>query len=292
MKDTALHTKKPSNFVFEADGVMLNMMHGDIFTPNYYPRRKHSAHSDFHTHSLYEMFFVVDGVLTVHFDDEDVKVEKNTVLFLAPDVRHYTVIDPDDGASRYTFHFAYQAKRKTRTTNALSYLFSFPKYFKMSIDAFESMQLELYSRALAEREEALAGCYLLSFLLSKGISLGKGESSEQIMLAGDTEAGRLYKIESLCSSLYAEAFPLSLLAEELHLSERQIERIIKRHYGMGFHALITSYRMREAKGLLLKGASVSEVAEAVGYSSSSAFHRAFRLHFGMTPNEYMRENIK
>jgi len=46
--------------------------------------------------------------------------------------------------------------------------------------------------------------------------------------------------------------------------------------------------MREALPLLAAGRSVSQVASAVGYDTSSAFVAAFRRETGTTPGAYFR----
>ncbi len=288
MKDINLTVKKNANFIFETDGVLLNIMANDVSTVGYYPRRKHPLYNDFHTHLYYELFFVVDGALNVYFEDEVVQLSKNTVLIIRPETPHHTKIDDEDGASRYTFDFVFHTKKKTETANTLCDFFSFPKYLMLKIDDFCHAQLDFFVRALSECEQTMAGCHFLSFLLGASKLLDK-EMAEKPSLFNDTEANRLYKIERLCSAFYAEEFPLSLLAEELHLSERQVERIIKKHFGYGFHALITSYRMRAAELLLLRGTPVGEISEAVGYGSPSAFHRAFRNTYGCSPNEYLKK---
>ena len=289
MKDINLTIKKNANFIFETDGVLLNIMANEITTTGgYYTRRKHSLYNDFHTHSYYELFFVVDGTLNVYFEDEVVQLQKNTVLLINPEIAHHTKIDAEDGASRYTFDFVFQAKKKTQTANTLCEFFTFDKYLLLKIDDFCRVQLDFFAQALSQSEPTMAGCHFLTFLLGASKLLNK-EEADKPSLFNDTEANRLYKIERLCSAFYADEFPLSLLAEELHLSERQVERIIKKHYGYGFHALITSYRMRQAERLLLLGIPVGEISEATGCGSPSAFHRAFRNTFGCSPNEHLKK---
>ena len=288
MRDNVLNIKKNSNIIFEADGVFLNMMSGDVSTLGYYPRRKRPAHNNFHTHSWYEIFYVLDGSLTIHFKDESVRVEKNSVIFVPPLVPHYMEIDEKEGASRYSFDFSITKRKKTRTSQALEILLSFEKYLKLSLNSYCRTQLNFFAHALSDEDEVVAGCHFLSFLLSVSkVANAKNEQAKPVL--NDTETTRLYKIERLCSSLYAQEFPLSMLADELHLSERQVERIIKKHYGCGFHALITSYRMHDAQLLLIEGTAIGAVAEAVGYSSTSSFHRAFRNTFGMSPNEFLQQ---
>lgn len=45
---------------------------------------------------------------------------------------------------------------------------------------------------------------------------------------------------------------------------------------------------RAAELLLVTGATVTEVAGAVGYGHASAFIKAFRIHHGLTPTELRR----
>jgi AraC-like DNA-binding protein len=77
------------------------------------------------------------------------------------------------------------------------------------------------------------------------------------------------------------------LAAKLHLSRRQLNRILKATYGMGFREKLLRNRMDQAKWLLRHtDKTVSAIAVEVGYSHDSAFREAFRREFGLTPQEY------
>jgi AraC-like DNA-binding protein len=57
-------------------------------------------------------------------------------------------------------------------------------------------------------------------------------------------------------------------------------------------AYLTSWRMHLAAGrLLVEGARVAEVALAVGYESETAFAKAFRRAFGVSPSLYRRDGV-
>ncbi|MEM8598765.1 MAG: ATP-binding protein [Bacteroidota bacterium] len=82
-------------------------------------------------------------------------------------------------------------------------------------------------------------------------------------------------------------FTTNRLAEALALSRRQLQRKLSALTGDSPGSLIREARLNRAATLLAAGElSVKEVAAAVGFRSTSAFSRAFRDRFGVTPSTY------
>jgi AraC-like DNA-binding protein len=51
---------------------------------------------------------------------------------------------------------------------------------------------------------------------------------------------------------------------------------------------IRNYRLKHAAWLLInKKITIAEVAYAVGFSSQGYFSNAFKIHYGMSPTEYV-----
>ncbi|MGW9351269.1 helix-turn-helix domain-containing protein [Nocardiopsis flavescens] len=77
------------------------------------------------------------------------------------------------------------------------------------------------------------------------------------------------------------------LAASVHSSARTIERAFLAQTGMTLRQWRIRNRM-EAAGILLRSHTLLDaVARRVGYTSTSAFRRVFKGHFGMTPGEYI-----
>jgi AraC-like DNA-binding protein len=85
---------------------------------------------------------------------------------------------------------------------------------------------------------------------------------------------------------------LSGLASRLNESSHHVSQVINEKMNGSFFEILASYRIHEAKKLLVeKGHStptIEEVAEQVGYNSKSAFNKAFKKLTGSTPSEYRR----
>lgn len=86
-----------------------------------------------------------------------------------------------------------------------------------------------------------------------------------------------FLIHEFFTKRYAEDVHLFELAEMLHLSERQTERIVLQYTGKTFHENLTDTRISMAKRLLATTAmSATEVAQYVGYRSYAGFWKAMR----------------
>lgn len=81
------------------------------------------------------------------------------------------------------------------------------------------------------------------------------------------------------------------LAQLLHLSTRQLSRVLQRDYGMSFRQKRTGARMDYA-GFLLRTTeqSISQICTSIGYQSEAVFYRNFKEHFGTPPLQYRKQN--
>jgi len=83
---------------------------------------------------------------------------------------------------------------------------------------------------------------------------------------------------------------LSVIAQQLEMSEPGFSRFFKRNTGHGFIDLMRKFRVRRACRLLLHTErSVADICFEVGYANLSNFNRHFRIEMNQTPSEYRRE---
>lgn len=92
-------------------------------------------------------------------------------------------------------------------------------------------------------------------------------------------------IESHCG----DAIDVSALASMASISPFHFHRVFSSHVGEPVLAYIRRLRLEKAAWrLLFLDDSVTDVSVLAGYSSSAAFTRAFRAHFGTTPRKFVR----
>ena len=81
---------------------------------------------------------------------------------------------------------------------------------------------------------------------------------------------------------------IDLVAEEVGISTRQLERLFKRYFNITPHAYMKTLRLERARCLLQQTQmSVTSVAIACGFSGQSAFSKRYKLHFGIFPTAEM-----
>ncbi len=106
--------------------------------------------------------------------------------------------------------------------------------------------------------------------------------------AGDSRAVR--EVVGYCSEHFAEELSLEILEAELHLSKYYISHLFSGKLGIRFNDYINSLRISHACRLLRReDMQITEIAEAVGFSTLRTFNRAFAKFRGMTPSEFRRD---
>jgi AraC-like DNA-binding protein len=97
-------------------------------------------------------------------------------------------------------------------------------------------------------------------------------------------AGRLERARQMIEDSHGEP-TLDELARASALSKFHLLRLFKAAFGCTPSAYVGRKRMHRARRLLrATPMTVAAIGEALGYESASAFIRAFRRHFGVTPS--------
>lgn len=97
------------------------------------------------------------------------------------------------------------------------------------------------------------------------------------------------KLFNLIEEKYGDSeFRVEQMSDVLGMSRILLYRKIRSIFGMSPSDLLRSFRLQKAVKLLAeRQLNVSEVAYAVGFSSSAYFAKCFKSIYGMTPTEYM-----
>ncbi len=101
---------------------------------------------------------------------------------------------------------------------------------------------------------------------------------------------RLVKLDFLINTKFMTGLNNKQVASELFISERQLARLVREHYGSTLHALIVNKRVEAAATLLEKtDYSVESISLLVGFKSKTAFYNDFYKIYGYTPTEYRQK---
>lgn len=89
---------------------------------------------------------------------------------------------------------------------------------------------------------------------------------------------------------FRERISIETLAQQVHLSPRQLHRKFIETFGVGPQAFILKLRIQSACEMLQNpNEQISEVGAGLGFCDQSAFTQAFHKHIGLTPRQYQMQ---
>ena len=100
-------------------------------------------------------------------------------------------------------------------------------------------------------------------------------------------------IQTISKHLSDTSFGVEILADEVSMSRRNLERKLTSLTGESPVEIIKRIRLTRASKLILqKSGNISEIALEVGFSNPAYFSKCFREQFGITPFEYIQNHPK
>ena len=241
---------------------------------------------EIHRHSTYEIFFVVDGALSI-VTENDTLVCRRSVAMIPPFVNHYTVPDGLNGHCMY-----FTLERLSRSDGGIFDLVNNAikdKVTVLPITDDEQFYVTHMAQAISGKLPRDSTEHFIPLLFGE---LFRRLLPENTPLGEKTQKSGKYinAIYTYICAHYCENITLSDIASELYLCEKQISRIIRKEYGCSLSEIVNRQRLAAAS-MLLKYTTmpISEVAANVGYGYENYFFTLFRKTYGMTPLKY-REN--
>ena len=96
----------------------------------------------------------------------------------------------------------------------------------------------------------------------------------------------LDKVTAYIEAHYTEHITIKELAQKFFVSDSSISHHFKQKMGISIYHYVTQRRLISAKNLISEGVPLEQVATRVGFSDYSAFYRAFKQEFGISPRQY------
>jgi AraC-like DNA-binding protein len=97
--------------------------------------------------------------------------------------------------------------------------------------------------------------------------------------------------QHLLTSEYRKAWTVDLLADTLGIHKKTLTSKFKRAFKVSPIKYLQNVRLDKARELLIRSASITQVAKHIGYKYTNDFTRAFQKKFGYPPIKVKQENF-
>jgi len=116
------------------------------------------------------------------------------------------------------------------------------------------------------------------------------EDEARLTLPRSTHQTKKQKIDRYMEEHLGSGLSMAELAQQIHVSQRQLSRDVQEFYGMSFRQKVLNLRMDRAAWLLrTTEMPMDKLVDAVGYSSEKAFSHAFLNFFQLSPRQYREQ---
>ena len=269
-----------------------------MINASYYDLPKGFSYQE-ESHNFWELSYVDRGSVIWRQNGESYLVNAGEMLLCKPNVHHTCQIWQDNTVSVVDIEFYLEG---TIPETFESKILILSEEEKQCMEAIVREAGQTYARfqdappvvePLNKLENAPYGseqiiCNRLEELLIYACRNDRNVHKSSRLLSPNPAGGKLSDwVESYIQMHYHEKLSLSLLAQVHNVSVTQLKRCFRAEAGSSVIEYLTDVRIREAKRLIRENKlSMSQIAEAAGFSNIHYFSTVFKKQTGMTPTEY------
>ncbi len=253
-------------------------------------------------HDFWEINYADKGNVFIGIDGKKIELKQGEILFIKPNQPHF-VESGNEEPNLFIISFTCRSEcmnffcDKTYTVpESYRYLL---QNIKAEADATFELpdfdpnlnELKLKEKPNLGGEQVIKNALetLLIYLLRLA---EKKETSQEFFVSKIADSSELEDeiVRILRSKVYGK-FSLADLSAQLHYGTTRLCTFFREKTGKTIYQTYLKLKIDEAKKLIRKGKSFSEIVELLCFDSISTFAYVFKKHVGMTPSEY-RNSIK
>ena len=251
-----------------------------------------------HSHDYYELYFFEEGAVTMVIGENPYSLQSGDVIVIPPGIDHRILLtDSEKPYRRFVLwltpaylmalekrspDYGYLLRRSAEQGRYV-YRFDLPTFNALRTRLFTLLD-EIHADRFA-RETAID--LSISDLL---LYLGRTVYEQEQRRDRKEQLSRYEAITQYVDEHLDEHLSLDTLARQFYLSKYYLVHLFRENTGLSVHQYILKKRLAACCDAMRGGAAVGEVCRQWGFGDYSAFYRAFRKEYGMSPSAYLELN--
>ena len=247
-----------------------------------------------HCHPCFEFHYVEDGSSTLLCNKKQITISKNQILIIPPRIYHKEIFS-DKSSEKSTFSIDISALSDSSADDHFYSIFQKDSMRPITLNSsikeeiLKIKQLAIRNDNSHPAREKLRACAHL-FVADLYNELSNNSPNSNI-LQSDSTLSREYEIDTHLALNFTSNSSRDALAKKLHVSPRQLHRIMMKSYGKGYREKLLEIRLEIALGFLTStDKSVSVISEELGYSSVESFSAFIKRETGKSPRQIRKNN--
>ena len=253
-------------------------------------------------HDFWEINYADKENVFIGVDGEKIELKQGEILFIKPNQPHF-VESGNKEPNLFIISFTCRSESMSFFSDKKYFVPEHYRYLLQNIKAeadatFALPDFDPHLKALQLKENPNLGGEqviknsletLLIYLLRNA---QKRETSQEFFVSKIADSSELEDeiVRILRSKVYGK-FSLADLSAELHYGTTHLCTFFREKTGKSIYQTYLKLKIDEAKKLIRKGKTFSDIVESLCFDSISTFAYVFKKHVGMTPSEY-RNSIK
>lgn len=263
----------------------------------YYYSDTHMPYVKDHSHDYYEFYFFLEGDVSIKIADTVTHLQSGDMVLIPPEMPHHAIIHTDDiPYRRFVLWISKNNVEKLmEESKDYGYLLQFIVCHSRYIFYFDTLDFNMIQSKIFQLIEELQSnrfgrdcktslCVRdLLFFLNRRVY----EMENPDLIQGEQS---LYQsILAYIEEHISEDLTLDLLSEQFFISKYHIAHVFKSSLGISVHQYILKKRLQLSQAAILSRSSITEAFLLCGFKDYSAFFRAFKKEFGVSPKKYREQ---
>ena len=243
-----------------------------------------------HSHTFYEVIYCVQGELEYLLGIRRYQVQSGDIIIAPPGTIHCPIL-PKEMKNPYKRYVIWISTSFTQTLqNRDANIFDFQDAIVLRTAKTKWEYLNrFFIRAVRESEARAPGWQICLGGIASQLVVHLTRAAHELQTAPRNPKGDMLEIIlDYVQSRLSEKISIQETARVFHMSASTLTHLFQREMGISFYRCVTQRRLVESKKLIELGNTMEEISLAVGFQEYSAFYRAFKAEYGISPMQYRK----